>query len=162
VLTAFAAAAASDLAGRRRAPGEPSAHLAGAVAWLKRAHDASRDGGVSYGYSLKGGWRPSYPETSGYITVTFFDLARHGDPDARQRATRIARWLCRIQNADGSIANPRYGRDGIVFDTGQVLSGWLRAFHETRDPRFLTAAERAADWLTAAADDDGVWRRHEH
>ena len=55
----------------RPAPAEH--HLLAAEAWLCRAQDASGDGGVSYGYSLRGGWRPSYPETSGYIATTFFD-----------------------------------------------------------------------------------------
>ena len=64
-------------------------HLAEAEAWLCRAQDASGDGGVSYGYSLRGGWRPSYPETSGYIATTFFRLARERDPSYFERAQRI-------------------------------------------------------------------------
>jgi hypothetical protein len=159
---AFARVAARDLLGRRAAPGDPRQHLLAAVAWLERAHDAG-GGGVSYGYSLRGGWRPAYPETSGYIAVTFFDLARRlPDAEAGRRAVTIAHWLCRIQNPDGSFANPRYGADGIVFDTGQVLSGLTRAFEETGTPAFLEAARRAADWLATVADPDGLWRRHEH
>ena len=61
----------------------------------------------------RGGWRPSYPETSGYIATTFFRLARDRDPSFLERAQRILRWLASIQNADGSFCNPRYGRDGI-------------------------------------------------
>ncbi|MGH7324232.1 MAG: hypothetical protein ACREJ9_06245 [Candidatus Rokuibacteriota bacterium] len=142
---------------------DPEQHLAAAIAWLKRAHDQSGDGGVSYGYSLKGGWRPSYRETSGYIAVTFLDLAQHlGDDDARVRARRIGRWLRDVQNLDGSFSNPRYHERGIVFDTGQVLSGLLRAGQETRYHSLLEAARRAADWLVGVADADGVWRHHDH
>jgi squalene-hopene cyclase-like protein len=161
-IPAFLRAVAADALTGRPEPGHPRVHLAAAVGWLCRAHDAGGDGGVSYGYSLKGGWRPSYPEVSGYIAVTFFDLARRGDGDAGRRALAIAEWLCRTQNADGSIANPRFGRQGIVFDTGQVLSGLTRAFEETGEERFLAAAEKAADWLARTADADGLWRRHEH
>ncbi len=158
---AFASVAAGDVLGRRGSPREASVHLAAAVGWLKRAHDMGRTGGVSYGYCLYGGWRPPYPETSGYISVTLFDLAeRVGDADARARAIAICQWLCRIQNRDGSIANPRYGSNGIVFDTAQVLGGYVRAFRETGDPALLDAARRAAAWLVTAADRDGRWTRH--
>src|SRR3982075_2158052 len=66
-------------------------HLLAAEAWLCRAQDASSDGGVSYGYSLRGGWRPSYPETSGCIATTFFRLAQNRNPVYAERAHRILR-----------------------------------------------------------------------
>lgn len=49
--------------------------LPAAVNWLCRAQDATPDGGVSAGYHLRDGWLASYPETTGYIAATFFDLA---------------------------------------------------------------------------------------
>lgn len=162
----FARIALEDLIGRRSTVGTPAQHLQAAENWLRRAHDRREHGaddGVSYGYSILGGWRPSYRETSGYILTTFFDLARErNDADYRDRAIRIAEWLIRVQNADGSIANPRYGQGGIVFDTGQVLFGFVRAFEETRRPEFKTAATRAADWLVQVADSAGIWTRCEH
>jgi hypothetical protein len=162
----FARVAWRDLRGRRPAVATPAAHLAAAEDWLCRAHDRlehGADNGVSYGYSILGGWRPSYRETSGYILTTFFDLARErGDAGYRDRAIRIAEWLIRVQNADGSIANPRYGNNGIVFDTGQVLFGLVRAYEETRRSEFKTAATAAADWLVRVADETGLWTRSEH
>ena len=153
--------AAADAVGRRRRLDDPRVHLVAAIDWLKRAHDMGRDGGVSYGYCLHGGWRPPYRETSGYISATFFDLAAHlDDSDCRARAIDICRWLCRVQNADGSIANPEYGESGIVFDTGQVLEGLVRAFRETGEERFLEAANRAATWLVNAADREGRWTQN--
>ena len=139
-------------------------HLDAAVEWLERAHDHGEGGGVSYGYSVRGGWRPPYRETSGYIAETFFDLARaYGRTDLRDRATRICQWLCGIQNADGSISNPDFDPDrGIVFDTGMVLHGLVRGFEETGDPAVLAAAEKAADWLTTVADGQRRWTRFEH
>jgi uncharacterized protein YyaL (SSP411 family) len=121
------------------------------------------DGGVSYGYSLRGGWRPPYPETSGYIAVTFFDLARlPAFAGLRERALRICRWLTQVQEANGAITNPQYepGR-GLVFDTGQVLMGFNRAYAETGEPLFLEAACRAGDWLVQAADANGVWTHND-
>jgi Squalene-hopene cyclase C-terminal domain len=162
----FARLAWQDLTGRHAVVGTPAQHLAAAEAWLRRAHDRQEHGaddGVSYGYSIRGGWRPSYRETSGYILTTFFDIARErGDAEYRQRAIRVAEWLLGVQNPDGSIANPRYGQEGIVFDTGQVLFGLVRAYEETHRPEFKTAATRAADWLVGVADEQGLWTRCEH
>src|ERR1700682_4251602 len=98
--------------------GPAESHLSAAESWLCRAQDASTDGGVSYGYSFLGGWRPSYPETSGYIATTFFRLAKDRDPVYEKRALRILRWLLSVQNADGSFSNARYGTQGIVFGSG--------------------------------------------
>jgi len=137
-------------------------HLLEAESWLCRAQDASPDGGVSYGYSLFGGWRPSYPETSGYIATTFFRMANDRDPSYRNRAVNILRWLRSIQNADGSFSNPRYGRQGIVFDTGQVLFGLVKGYEATGDFDLLRSARRAAGWLTSVADVDMRWTRSEH
>ena len=162
-LLTFAGLAARDLLGSRPQLADPEAHLHAAEEWLKRAHDQSVDDGVSYGYSARGGWRPSYRETSGYIATTFFNLARHrNDPDYRERALRICRWLLSVQNRDGSFSNPRYGDAGIVFDTGQDLFGLVRAFEETREIAFRDGALRAADWLVNIADGQGHWTRNEH
>ena len=162
-LVTFAGLAARDLLGIRPRTGELDAHLRAAEEWLKRAHDRGSDDGVSYGYSIRGGWRPSYRETSGYIATTFFNLARHrSSPEYRDRALRICRWLLSVQNTDGSFSNPRYGDAGIVFDTGQDLFGLVRAFEETDEPVFREGALRAANWLVDIADGEGRWTRNEH
>jgi len=46
-----------------------------------------------------------------------------------------------------------------IFNTGQVILGWLAAHHETRGDEFAVAARRAADYLVSTLDEDGVWRR---
>jgi uncharacterized protein YyaL (SSP411 family) len=152
-----------DLLGIRRRRATPNEHLRAAEAWIRRAHDRSSDDGVSYGFSVTRGWRPSYRETSGYIAETFFELAEfRGDAEWRARAIRIVEWLAQVQNADGSFANPRLGPDGIVFDTGQDLFGLVRGFEETQRGEFLEAARRAGDWLVQSAGDDGRWTRNEY
>jgi hypothetical protein len=163
VIRSFYSSIVSDLLCVAPARRAAERHLAEAEAWLVRAHDVSPDGGVSYGYSLRGGWRPSYRETSGYIAPTFFRLARHhGRPEYGERGLRIARWLVTVQNADGSFSNPRFGEQGLVFDTGQDLFGLLAAFEQSGDELFLTAARRAGDWLVRVADADGRWTTHDY
>lgn len=162
-LLVFARLATTDLLGTGHSLSAPAEHLAAAEQWLKRAHDMGVDGGVSYGYSALGGWRPPYRETSGYIAETFFDIARYrGDADSHARAVRICRWLIDVQNPDGSFSNPRYGPDGIVFDTGQDLIGLVRAYRETAEDSFRLGALRAADWLVNVADHEARWTRFEH
>jgi hypothetical protein len=157
----FARIAIGDFVGRNK-PADCEPHLLAAEAWLCRAQDVSADGGVSYGYSLRGGWGPSYPETSGYIAATFFRLAEKRNPLYRERAHRVLRWLITIQNADGSFANHRYGKQGIVFDTGQVLFGLVRGYELSGDISLLSSARRAAQWLTQVVDADLRWTRNEH
>ena len=153
-----------DAVGARSPCQERDDHLLAAVEWLKQAQAATPDDGVSYGYSIRGGWRPSYRETSGYIAITLFEIARQrGDSEAANMARAVSNWLCEVQEPDGSIANPEYQpHEGIVFDTGQVLLGYVRAFEETGDARFRDAAVRAAAWLVDRLDDDGAWRRNTH
>jgi len=131
-----------------------------AIQWLCRAQDATPDGGVSEGYHLFHGWLPSYPETTGYIIETF--LAYHrltGDDQYRERALKMAEWLLAIQCENGAIKDSRF-RDEMVFDTGQVLFGYLQAYAATEDDRFLSAAARAGNWLVDVQSEDGAWRSH--
>jgi hypothetical protein len=130
-IVTFSRVAYQDCRATRRLGSSSERHLLAAEAWLRRAQDANTDGGVSYGYSLLGGWRPSYPEPSSYIATTCFRLARERDPSYAERARRILRWLLSVQNADGPFSNPRHGKRGIVFDAGQVLFGLVKGFEPT-------------------------------
>jgi hypothetical protein len=144
------------------------AHLLSALDWLCAAQDQTSDGGVSYGFSLRGGWKQSYIETSGYIVETLFAVRdAFGDLEIRgkrlsERAVLIAEWLLTVQNKDGSFSNPQYGPDGIVFDTGQDLFGLINAYKRTSDQRFLAAAVEAGDWLARVSGSNGLWTRNEH
>lgn len=159
----FARVALSDARGGDPVPGSPEDHLEAALEWLARAQDISGDGGVSYGYSLRGGWLPPYRETSGYIAPTFYRAAEQlGLPEFAERADRIVRWLLQVQNSDGGFANPKYGPDGIVFDTGQCLFGLVAAYEHTGERAFLDAARKAGQWLVNALGTDPMWRRYEH
>src|SRR3989454_512950 len=148
---------------------EHEPHLMAAVAWLVRAHDATPDGGISRAYSLawhpyfqRGGWQPSYPETTGYIIPTLYAAARRlGRAELAARAEAAARWEIEIQLPTGAVQGGVIGapQSPAVFNTGQVLLGWLAAFEETGQGIFADAARRAACYLVATLDADGHWRR---
>ncbi len=148
---------------------EHEPHLVAAIGWLVRAQDATPDGGIARAYSLvwhryyrRRGWEPAYPETTGYIIPTLYGAAaRLGRPDLAARAERAARWEVAIQLGSGAVRGGVIGEpeSPAVFNTGQVLLGWLAAFEETGDGSFADAACRAARYLVTMLDADGHWRR---
>lgn len=138
--------------------------LQAAAEWLARAQDATGGGGVSACYDVaKRQWAGAYPETTGYIIPTFLRYADFsGQDEYRERALRMAAWESDIQLADGGVRAGTMDATQIVptiFNTGQVLFGWLAAWQQAQDARSRASAVRAADWLVAAQDADGAWRR---
>ena len=139
-----------------------------AAEWIARAQDATGEGGFSYGYlpSRKSrGWQPAYPETTGYTIPTLFDYADlTGDEEYRRRAIDMARFVCRCQMSSGAIygGTVRTQPDGppVAFNTGMVLLGLLAAYRHTNDALFANAARRAAEFLLADIDPDGLFRSH--
>jgi hypothetical protein len=170
---AFAPAVLRELWVERRAghPVDPSdePHLRAALDWLCRAQDATASDGIARGYSLVWdpyfrvrGWQPAYPETTGYIIPTLFLAARRlGRSDYAERATAAARWEIDVQLPSGAVQGGVIGQGGspAIFNTGQVLLGWLAAYAEVGDAAFAAAAMRAAEYLTHTLDADGLWRR---
>jgi len=143
---------------------DPELALRAAAEWLSRAQDVTGCGGVSAHYdATKRKWVGAYPETTGYIIPTFFRYAEFcGETAYRERAVRMAEWESDIQLPDGGVRAGTMDAAQIVptiFNTGQVLFGWTAAWQRTGNERFRESLIRAADWLSAAQDEDGAWRR---
>ena len=144
-------------------------HLEAACAWLVRAQDATPSGGIARGYTVvwnryfkMRGWEPEYPETTGYIIPTLYMVADHMNrPEFAERAERAARWECEVQLRNGGVRAGVIGQPPLasVFNTGQVIFGWLAAFERTGDMAFAESASRAAAFLVDRLDEDGIWRR---
>ena len=153
-----------DRLGLRCKPRTSKQHLDSTMLWLCRAQDRAGGRGVSSGYSIIDGWMPPYPETTGYIIPTFYDYAQLTNREEfRARAKRMADWEIEVQLATGAVQagifkSEQDERQPAVFNTGQVILGWCRAFVETRDGRYLQAAQRAGDWLCGVQSTDGSWR----
>lgn len=138
--------------------------LDAAADWLARAQDATPDDGVAAYYDAhKKIWAASYPETTGYIIPTLYDYAQlTGKEEFFDRATRMAVWESEIQLEDGGVRAGNMDAPKVVptiFNTGQVLFGWISAFEKTGEERFAESLRQACDWLVAAQDADGAWRR---
>ena len=144
-------------------PTDNRTHLDAAIAWLKHAQDVTGNGGVAQTYLVRHQkWAPSYPETTGYIIPTLYRYAElAGDNDSRLRARRMADWEIDIQHPSGGVLAGALGDSDqpTIFNTGQVIFGWVRAFEEEQDQRYRQAAMRAADWLIETMDEDGCWRK---
>jgi rhamnogalacturonyl hydrolase YesR len=139
-------------------------HLKAAAEWIVEAQKATPDDGVAHSYNIKTGrWMASYPETTGYIIPTLYDYAQHFDaPAYRDVALRMAHWEVAEQLPDGGVRAGTMAAEIVaptIFNTGQVLFGLSRAARESGDESIRRSLVRAADWLVAAQDDDGCWRR---
>ena len=149
----------------RPAPHPIEKHLEAAASWLLRAQLATPDDGVAHSYDVRARrWLASYPETTGYIIPTLYDYARHFNaPQYADAARKMALWETSVQLPDGGVRAGTMEAQPVVptiFNTGQVLFGWARAFRETGDVLMLSALVRAADWLVSVQDADGAWRSH--
>jgi uncharacterized protein YyaL (SSP411 family) len=144
--------------------------LAEAITWICHAQDAFPSGGVArsfafayHPYFKRVGWIAPYPETTGYIIPTLFDYARRtGRDDLFARASRMADWECDVQLANGAVQGGTVEEPATpaIFNTGQVIFGWVRAYDETRRERYLDAAIRAGNFLVEMQSSDGAWRKN--
>ncbi len=143
----------------------PTADALRSVAdWILSAQRA--DGGIAAYYSFLTGYSESYPEVTGYIIPTLYDVGRlTGDEAVRHAAERATGWLLSLQMPSGAfpsgLRDPDSDAQPSVFNTGQILQGLVRAFVETHtetgNAEILERAVAAGDWLAAIQQADGSW-----
>jgi hypothetical protein len=128
--------------------------------WILQAQRS--DGGIAAHYSLLAGYSKSYPEVTGYIIPTLYDInvARAiNDDSARVAAERATRWLLSLQMPTGAFPAGFNNRETqpSVFNTGQILHGLIRAYRETQCSGVRDAAIAAGNWLVETQQADGSW-----
>ena len=136
-------------------------HLKESIKWLRQTYYITNDGGMSSHYDLlHEKWGSSYPETTGYIIPTFLCYAKlTGDQSYRRMAIEMGDWEIRIQSVEGGAGEPI----GVcitrprIFNTGQVMLGWLSLYKETGKEKYLEALIKASDFLVRNMGDDGKW-----
>jgi len=139
-------------------------HLEAAVGWIKQAHHAVDDGGISKGYDLlRNNWAPSYPETTGYTIPTLLNTATAlNQPQLQEMALALADYLLQSATPEGGVAHWRIKQNPVIFDTGQVMFGWLAAHEESGKEHYLQAAARAGNWLASVQHSSGSWQKFQH
>lgn len=137
-------------------------HLSAAMDWLKKSQDVSKYGGCSGVYTFEKGWSEPYPETTGYIIPTFIDYGElASDQDFIDRAERLGDWEINIQLPSGAVRGGVGINDyPIVFNTGQVIIGWIALYKKTLKQKYLDASIKACDWLVSNMDSDGKWSKN--
>lgn len=138
-------------------------HIQRAIDWLNYAHSKTNDGGVSFGYSLKSGWAPSYPETSGYIIPTFIDYYNFFHNDLyKKKCEVIADWECSIQLKNGGFQSGVINQNEkpAIFNTGQIILGLIKAFKELKSNRYLDSAIKAGHFLVKNQESNGNWVKY--
>jgi hypothetical protein len=145
---------------QRRGPvGSDESHIHAATDWLLGAQRAGGGNGYAHSFHLLDGWRPAYPETSGYIIPTLDQVYRRFNwPELRTSVTAASRWLQSIQQSDGSFCD-LYNRPQ-VFDTGQILIGFNYLAEYAPELVNREALARAAEWLCAVQAPDGSFVRY--
>ena len=140
-----------------------SEHLQECMSWLRHAQETSLDTGVPVLFDMVSReWDISFAETTGYIIPTFLIYAhRSGDEDYRQIAMSMGDWEIDIQAVNGGVGEPvgEYNHPRI-FNTGQVMLGWMAIFRATGEYRYLEAAEKAAHFVMRHLDAHGRWVDH--
>jgi hypothetical protein len=108
---------------------------------------------------LLDGWRPAYPETSGYIIPTLDQVYRRFNrPELRTSIAAASRWLQSIQQSDGSFCDLH--NRAQVFDTGQILIGFNYLADYAPELIDRDALARAAQWLCTVQAPDGSFVKH--
>lgn len=153
----------------RRESADDFSHLKATANWLTEAHSFGIDNGVSRGYNIADsfgfgpkGWQPSYPETTGYIIPTMFAIARYLNDDSfAQRAVKMADWEAAIQMKEGAVMGSVVTAipTPAVFNTGQVIFGWLAAYKQSTTQKYLDAAIRAGNYLVSVQEPNGSWAK---
>jgi uncharacterized protein YyaL (SSP411 family) len=148
--------------------GSDENHVLETVNWLCRAQDSGIDKGVARSYKAARyngygpfGWQASYPETTGYIIPTMMAAASYLKNDAlKKRALDMADWEIDIQMPSGAVMGSvvtAVPATPAVFNTGQVIFGWLAAYRATNEPKYSEAAIQAGDYLVSVQDEKGFF-----
>ena len=138
-------------------------HVNKAIEWLLTAQNSNKDGGVAALYSLYQGWHVSYSETTGYIIPTMFNYyEKTKNRSIRKNALRMAEWELTKQLSSGAFPGGATGNKEfpIVFNTGQVIFGMVRAYQEIKQQKFKSSAIKAANWLVSIQNKEGCWDKN--
>lgn len=113
-------------------------------AWVY--NNTFKNKGIIVSKDYIGAHKKPYPEVSGYYIPSLLNWGE------RDLAIQYAKWLCEIQNKDGSW-NDYENNDPYVFDTGQILKGLIAAYQIV--PEVKEHIIKGCDWILTNVQDSG-------
>jgi hypothetical protein len=133
--------------------------LKDASLWLDRSLRQNKDNGSSAYFHLIKGWSGPYPETTGYLIPTLYNLSNlEGYEKYGLLAQQQCDWLLSIQNTDGSFPQGlALGTRPEIFDGGQILFGILATYKVTKDAKYYSASIALIDWMVRQQDENGAF-----
>lgn len=142
---------------------DPDVHLREAIGWIKRAQDFGTDCGVSWGTKFGHGFRPSYPETTGYIICTFVELAKiFGTAEYLERAIAMGLWEVAVQMESGAVMGGLWSlaiRLQLCSTPGKFCSAGPLYTKRRVMSDLHERGERAAAWMMSMQEPNGSWIR---
>ena len=144
------------------------------IDWLLEANRVCKGQGFAHSWSPIFGWKPAYPETTGYIIPTLLDANNHKrirahyvakGIDLQDIATKQAHWLSTLQLESGAFPGLLAGnKTPSVFNTGMILFGLSGVMLLPPSANFAThttlphIVASAVGYLFDLMDTDGLWR----
>jgi uncharacterized protein YyaL (SSP411 family) len=147
---------------------EDSVCLERVIDWIEQSVIHGKGGSSSHYDLLRGDWTEPFPETTGYLIPTLYDYAHFsGNNRYIELATGLADWLIKVQLPNGGCIQGNYNpkdnkQAAIIFNTGQNIFGFARAYKETGKLGYLERAKRAGDLIINSVDENKIWNKNLH
>jgi hypothetical protein len=130
--------------------------------WLLRSIEINQGQGSSAYFHIVRGWSSPYPETTGYIIPTLWQVHdilpdRHID----KIAIGLTDWLIKIQKKDGSFPQGlELGEMPEVFDGGQILFGLYTTWIKTSEVKYKSRIIELAQWILDQQCESGAFNKN--
>jgi uncharacterized protein YyaL (SSP411 family) len=113
------------------------------------------------------GWTDPYPETTGYIIPTLFNVSKiDGNSYLETLAIKMADWIISLQEDDGALPGGLYysnkKNEKSIFNTAQMIFGLTSTWEHTNNKKYLESAVSAAKWLSGIQEDNGTWSKYHY
>jgi hypothetical protein len=125
--------------------------------WVQKSIHINQGNGSAAFYDLRSTWSDPYPETTGYLLPTLWNVGM------KKEAHSCAQWLLSLQQEDGSFpggVGKEQHRPPLVFDTGMILLGLVKMLKYTNDQKYAEAIQKCGAWLLKQMDEDGIFSAH--
>jgi len=141
------------------------AHLTACMQWLAKAQDVNTGDGASAKYDIASKkWdKNDYFEITGSMIPSFLCYAKLTSKDSYiKRAVYLGDCEIATQSPDGSARKIGVAGDltPCIFNTAQIIIGWLALYDEAGSTKYINAAIKAANWIVENQDADGKWNKY--